>query len=71
MDSPDSDQASASSADLVEITPEMEKAGLDALRQSGMIDIPLDSDVLWMREIYSAMEMARVTPHAPSPARNP
>lgn len=37
----------------------MVEAGLDALRRSGVIEIPLDSDSLVVAEIYRAMAIVQ------------
>lgn len=44
-----------SSADEIEITPEMIEAGYRVLISSGVTDDPLEADRLWVEEIYRAM----------------
>ena len=37
------------------LTPDVVQAGLAVLRQSGVVDIPLDSDELLVAEIFATM----------------
>jgi hypothetical protein len=51
-------QAGAHQLGEIEITPRMVAAGLETLRRSGAIEIPLDSDELLVAEIYQSMAIA-------------
>ena len=50
----------AESAQDVQITPEMAEAGLKVLRESGLVDDPVEADILVVEKIYRAMALASV-----------
>lgn len=58
MPSDSARQAGAHQSGEIEITPRMVAAGLETLRRSGAIEIPLSADELLVAEIYESMAIA-------------